>query len=158
MKAKTPTLEQFKAFARSNAPAARAVLAARVFAKIERARVDAYVRPIFDARTFEVAEKWRTVAGTPERITDPRDLYLCADDAACAEFFEACDAAHRAHGFTGPKGHCPALMAENRIIELERDLIDRAADLFGIASSDVWGADRKKYIELLIGACVKAGR
>lgn len=149
-----PTLEQFKAWAKDCAPAARAVLMARVFAQMERERVDAYIRPIFDSYRFTVAKEWRHGPEKDSIITRPKDLYLSDDEVLCAAYFEDCDKAHRAHGFKGPHGHCPALTAEHLVMVAESALIGLAKPLFGL--EDVYGDDRAKYLELLIGACLKA--
>ncbi len=146
------TLEQFKKFSLDVAPAARAVLMARVFAEMERERVDAYIRPIFDSYGFTYGAITRgELSGL---IPDPKHLYLADDGPIVADYYAECDAAHRAHGFTGPQGHCPALIAENLVITTERLLIELAEPLFGI--KDVYGENRVKYLELLIGAALKA--
>ena len=108
------------------------------------------ILPIFEAYHFETLP---TIHNAPP-VTDPKHLYLCADEVQVAAYFEECDKAHRAHGFTGPQGHCPALTAEYLVIRTEQALIDLAKPLFGI--EDVYGDDRKRYLELLIGACIKA--
>lgn len=151
----TPTLEAFKSFSLDIAPAARAVLMARVFAQMERERVDAYIKPIFDSYKFTVSAKFSRHE-TGEVITSPKDLYLVEDleDPLVLAFYADCDDAHRANGFTGPKGHCPALKAESLLMATEQALIDLAKPMFGI--EHVYGEDRTKYLELLIGAALKA--
>lgn len=150
---RSPSLAEFKRFSADVAPAARAVLMARVHAELTRERVDAYIRPVFERYTFTVRPEWGTVEG--ERITDPKRLYLSAEEDLVASYFEDCDQAHRAHGFTGPKGHCPALVAEHLLVQAEQCLIDLASPLFGV-KLDVYGDDRKRLLELLIGAALKA--
>lgn len=152
---RTPTLAEFKRFARDVAPAARAVLMARVFAEMERERVRAYIRPIFDKYGFTYGAEWGdSHAGEP--IPDPEHLYLADDEVQVACYFEECDRAHRAHGFTGPHGHCPALVAENLQRVAEGHMIDFAAELFGVNFSGVYGEDRKRLLDLLIGAALQA--
>jgi hypothetical protein len=73
-----------------------------------------------------------------------------------AEFFAACDNAHRAHGFKGPIGHCPALTAEGIHREAVRALLSAAEPLFGIEPDELYGDNRKRYVDLLLGACLKA--
>lgn len=152
---KPPTIGQFKRWARDCAPDARAVLLAQAFMELERERVDAYIRPIFDKYGFEVAAKWQE-RGRTAAITVPRDLYLCDDEVQVACYFEECDQAHRAHGFTGPKGHCPALVAEGLHRTAKACLVGLAEPLFGIEWGQIFGADEKRYLDLLIGACLKA--
>lgn len=145
------TLPAFKQWAKDCAPAAKAVLMAQAFAELERARVDAYIGPIFEKyQPWEVAERWRDKLSS-ERIRTPRDLYLCEDEAQLTAFYAECDAAHRAHGFKGPQGHCPALTAEHLLTQAEHCLIELAQPLTGI--EHVYGEDRVKYLKILIGAC-----
>jgi hypothetical protein len=155
--AKTPTLEEFKKWSRDCEPAARAVLMARVFADMERERVAAYIEPLFRSYHFEIDPKWRE-RGIEPTIKTSHDLYLAdLDDPLVAAFYADCDKAHRDHGFTGPAGHCPALRAESLVRETERALMDLADPLFGIGS-DLYGDNRAKYLELLIGACFARDR
>jgi len=149
----TPTLDEFKALSRAIAPAARAVLMARVHAEMERARVDAYIRPIFDTYRFDDLPKIHDYTGP---IADVDHLYLCADEQQVAAFFAECETAHRAHGFTGPAGHCPALTAEHLVVVVETELIKLATPTFGIEPQQLYGENRAKYLELLIGAALKA--
>lgn len=145
------TLPAFKQWARECAPAAKAVLMAQAFAELERARVDAYILPIFQSYQphFRVNPKWAERYG--ELVQTPRDLYLCDQEAIVQDYFEDCDRAHRAHGFKGPHGHCPALTAEHLLTQAEHCLIELAKPLTGI--ENVYGEDRAKYLKILIGAC-----
>lgn len=154
MAPKHVTLPEFKQLARDVAPAARAVLMAQAFMELERERVDAYVRPILDRYGFTVAEKWRE-RGRPERIENTRDLYLCDDEPGLRAFYAECDEAHRAHGFKGPAGHCPALVAEHLHRVTQQALIDLAAPAFGIDPEALYGGLREKFLKLIIGAALK---
>jgi hypothetical protein len=154
-----PTLEAFKHWAADCAPAARAVLLAQAFAELERERVDAYVRPIFDRYQFQYAAEWGDRrGGLSGPIPSPKDLYLCDDAPGLAAYYADCDDAHRAHGFTGPAGHCPALRAESLLLAAQNALIDLAKPLFGFDARDLYGEDRRKCLDLLLGACLKAER
>jgi hypothetical protein len=143
-------VEQFKQWAKDVRPAAKAVLMARVFAQMERERVDAYIQPILEDYAFKADAFEGKFRGGNETITKTSDLYL-TDDPRLPDFYAACDREHRKHGFTGPDGHCPALRAENLLMQAEQALIKLAEPLFGI--DDVYGDNRTKYLELLIGAC-----
>lgn len=145
------TLPAFKQWARECAPAAKAVLMARAFAELERERVNAYILPIFERYAFvDGLSRDEEHAGKP--IAKPDHLYLCTDEEQVQRYFAECDAAHRAHGFKGPQGHCPALTAEHLLCQTEHALIELAKPLTGI--DNVYGDDRRKYLEILIGACV----
>lgn len=151
MAAKTPTLAEFKSWSKDCAPAAKAVLMARVYADMERERVDAYIRPIFDSYHFTYGAHGRERQGHP--IESPKHLYCCDDEVQLKCYYADCDDAHRAHGFTGPIGHCPALTAEHLLIVTEGLLFDLAEPLLGIDGRTLYGENRAKYLELLIGAC-----
>lgn len=152
----TPDLQTFKLWAKTNAPVAKAVLMAQAYAELERERVDAYIAPILAKYAFKAdGFDGRYLGEYPQGITNVRDLYLCGDEPGLKAFYADCDEAHRAHGFTGPQGHCPALRAENLLIEAQNALIEVAKPLFGIESHNLFGDNRKKYLNLLIGACLK---
>ena len=147
-----PTMDQFRQWASDCAPAAKAVLMARAFAQVERERVEAYITPIFQAYRFEYAERWRDLHTGP--IPTVADLHLCDDTPLVAAFLADCDRAHRAHGFSGPTGRCPAHVAECRVIEAEHALMALAQPVFGIEPSSIHLDYRAEYLELLIGACL----
>lgn len=119
------------------------LLRANEFAAAERARVDAYVRPIFDRYGFADDEG--------RRIADPRSIYRCNDDEACGRYFAECDKVHREHGFTGPEGHCPALIAENDALKAQRAAIKSILPALGLdADAPVYGRLRDRLVELMI--------
>jgi hypothetical protein len=120
------------------------------FAQLERERVDAYVGPIFESFGF--------VDENGKKIEHQRDLFLSKDEALCKAFYARCDEAHRAHGFTGPAGHCPALSAENLLLTAEQALLEAASEFLGIEDLHIYidGEDRKKMLDLLLRACINA--
>lgn len=150
------SLEQFKRFSADTAPAARAVCMAQAFAELTRERVDAYVRPIFDSYGFTYSGDLAEKCGLSGPLPSPKELYLCDDEPALKAFYADCDEAHRAHGANLPAGHCPALHAEHLLIVTENALIDLAEPLFGIGVHNLYGENRRKYLDLLIGAGLKA--
>ena len=145
---RTPSLQEFKALAKSNRPLALAVCVAQARAECERERVDAYVRPIFDTYGFQCSAH-----GTSGPVANVGYLYLC-EDARIPEFYSACDRAHRAHGFTGPDGHCPALTAEYALVEAQNVLIDAGKKLLAIDNAVMSLAHRKQMLDLLLSACL----
>ena len=149
---KTPSVTEFKAFMSkrgSGGKLADAVFVAKAFAELERERVDKYVEPIFAKYGF-VNKR----SGEP--LLKSRDLYLAGDtpdvEAKCKEFYDECEVAHRANGFTGKVGNCPALCAENALMMAERALLIAAGEVFGIDGSDIYGKNREKMLDLLLGA------
>jgi hypothetical protein len=147
MSAIMPSLSQFKLWSKQHASLAMSVVAAQAFAQVERERVNAYIDPLFSEYGFKDED------GQP--IKDVRHLYLCRDEDLCADFYKACDYEHRKHGFTGKDGHCPALVAEHLQIIAESALIEAGAKLINI-ESDLYGDNRAKMLDLLLGACLKA--
>ena len=106
------------------------VLAARLVAEATREAVDAYIEPLFATYEF-YADQLPCDSG--RKLTSSRDLWLSKDDEQAAKFYAACDAAHAAHGWELPgPGYCPALMAENEVIEAENELLKAAAEHFGL--------------------------
>ena len=151
-----PNVEQFKQWAADNADLGHAVAMAQAFAQVQRERVDAYIKPIFEDFGFEYSQKTELRSGRTGRIPSPRDLYLCDDEAGLARFYECCDQEHRKHGFNGPHGHCPALVAENLLMEAERYLLEAGSKFFGVDFTMIFGEQRKQATDLLMGATIKA--
>ena len=146
---KQPNLDEFKAWAKAHRMDAMTVCAAQAIANVERERVDAYIRPIFDRFTFLNKR-------TGEQITNPDDLYLAEDPRLDegGEYWEACDAAHRDHGFTGKRYYCPALIADPDLIKSQNKFLRLGCDLFGLEDIPSMPDHRKKMLDLLLGACL----
>lgn len=124
---------------------ADAVMVAMAKADVERKRVDAYIEPIFATFNFRDSR-------TGESIAHSRSLYLSDEEERVKEYYAACDAAHREHGFTGPDGHCPALVAENELLKAERKLLEVACKWLDFDVDLLYGENRKKMLDLLLGA------
>lgn len=118
----------------------RTWLAAEAAAKSTRAKVDAYIQPVFER--FSFTSKWD---GKP--ITKPNDLYLTDED--CTAYYAACDIAHREQGYNLPEGHCPALVAEHEQLKAEWALLEAAGKLLGIDGLGLWGDNRKQLLDIL---------
>ncbi len=152
--------QQFTEWARAHRDLALTVCKAQATAIVIRERVDDYIKPIFDSFGFTysgtLAERLdrragEKLVGKPLKI---EDLHLC-DDPRMQEYFDACDAAHRAHGFDLPKGHCPALHAKHLLVQAEGLLIDAAKPLAGIERYMlIKNGNEKEYLDLLIKACL----
>ena len=99
-------------------PIVERLIKAREHAKKERARVQAYILPIFNRYEFYTADDMRGPGETRERITDENQLYLTdLDSDLYKQYCAECARAHRENGFTGPEGNCPALMAEHEALK-----------------------------------------
>jgi hypothetical protein len=144
------TAAEFRQWSLAHKSLAQAVCKAKAFAELERVRVDAYVLPIFNSFGF--------VDEAGEKIQNPIDLYLCEDATMCTAFYAQCELAHRAHGFTGPEGHCPALTAEALVITAENALLQAGCEFLGLKEmpSALYGNKRKEMLDLLLKACVGA--
>lgn len=154
---KQPTIQQFKDWCKEHRDLAMAVCKAQPIAEVTRKKVDAYIKPIFDQFEFYVSEEFDGRPGNAgERILTPRDLYLTdLNTPTVAEFYAACDAEHKRQGFDDLEpGFCPALIAENLLIEAQNALMEAANPLFGLAQNPYMPEDREKYLKLLLGACL----
>ena len=153
--------QQFKEWALDNRDLALAVCQAQAAALVVRDKVDSYIKPIFESFQFTycgpLAERLDRRAG-PKFLGTPlkyEDLHLC-DDPRLPDFFDACYAAHLAHGYDDlPKGHCPALQVESLLIAAQGALIQAAEPIAGIKRYMLVARGiEKEYLDLLIGACV----
>ncbi len=168
-----PTIEEFKTWCRDNAKLALAVCEAQAVAETIKLYEDAYIKPIFDSFNFIYEgnavtrldiRRGEKLAGKP--IPSPDDSNFCllhGEDEPeqikikLRAYYAACDAAHREHGYTDlPEGHSPTLRAEHLHRQAEWALMDSAGPLFGLTEHPYMPDDRKRYLELLIGSCIKA--
>ena len=136
---------------------AETVCLAQAFAECERERVDAYIAPVFARFNFVIGPTMAAhYKDGGQRITDPGKLYLCEDEEQCKAYYAACDDAHRAHGFTGKPGYCPALIAEALLIDAQNCLLRVGCDLLGLDDIPAMPEHRAKMLDLLLGACLKS--
>lgn len=141
------TVRKLKSWARTNLELATLALKAKVFADLERERVNAYILPIFASYGFT-----NDLDGSGALLTDPRKLYLSSDEERCTIYFADCDRAHREHGYEGEAGTCPALVAEDLQIKAENLLLDSLGKFIGVdvpLSLEL----RAKALDIAIGAC-----
>lgn len=165
-------------WARDNAKLALAVCEAQAYAEVTKERVDPYVQPIFDTFNFICEGVFaENFDASPRRADDEeksvgRKIKTPYDREFCwlhgpeeseeikdklRRYYEAVDAEHRRQGYHDLEpGHCPALRAQNLHTEAENALIHSGCDLFGVDSHQLYGNNRQKYLELLMGVCIKA--
>jgi hypothetical protein len=163
---RTPTITEFKAWARNNKELAHAVLMAQSYAETKRKQVDAYIAPIFAKFKFYPSDDMLSMKGTDsrrgvanEQITDIRDLYMTdLEGVEYLTFCKLCDDEHRKHGFTGKPGYCPALMAEDMLIKAQNVLLESGCALLGLRDIPFAPAHRKQMLDLLIGGCFAKDR
>jgi hypothetical protein len=137
-----------------------AVLLATAVAEIERERCDKIQRRVLAEAEYMGARPSFTVpGGVPFRVTEPKDDWLM-DEADAKRYYAALDAAYAAAGYELDPGYCPALIAENAQCQVESAMIVAAGKWFPeFVDGDlprVWGPNRTKLVELLIGMVVNA--
>lgn len=139
------SIDTMKAWAKANKELAQTVVLARAFHAIEVERVAAYIEPLFETFSF--------VDEDGKAIESSESLYLSEDDELMSAFYDACDAAHHAHGFEGKDGHCPALEAESLMIQAENALLDSMSALIGANASKYYSM-RESSIAWAITVCL----
>jgi hypothetical protein len=168
-----PSIDEFKKWSRENARLALAVLETQAAAEVIKADEDAYIQPIFESFNFIFegngverldTRRGEKLAGKP--ILSPDDFNFCllhgpdeSDEikAKLRAYYEACASAHRAHGYRDlSEGQSPTLRAEHLHRQAEWALMDSAGPLFGLTDHPHMPDQRKQYLELLIGSCIKA--
>ena len=171
------SIADLQRWARDNARLALAVCEAQAFAEGTKERVSAYVQPIFDSFNFicegTMAERFdaspregdiEKFVGRKIKTQNDREFcWLHGPDESdeikdkLRRYYEAVDAEHRRRGYHDLEpGHCPALRAQTLHTQAENALIDSAHDLFPIDSHQLYGDNREKYLDLLMGVCIKA--
>jgi hypothetical protein len=126
-----------------------AVLTLRRIAASTRAKVDAYVAPVFARFEFYNDQEVQHDLKPRERITAVDRLYLSNDEPQRARFYAACEEAHAANGFPGLGDKCPALMAENAVRLAENALLSHAERHLCIPFSTAAPDIRRRAIELM---------
>lgn len=129
-------------------------LLARTHAELMREQVDKIMA--------EVLENY-PIYSTPrrgeesKRIYQGRYLYLSEDDKACNRAYELFDKAERAAGLKPddmPVTHCPALVAELLLSDVERAILEIVAPALGLDVDLIYGDTRKKMLDLIVRAVV----
>lgn len=137
-------------WARKNTALGLKVAAAMAYAEVERERVDAYEKPIYDSYQFR-DENGELV---------PYKNWLGVNDDRINDFFERMKDVHVEHGWKGDRDYHPALVAENALIEAENELLRLGAvEVMGIDPDSLIGSRldlRKKAIDMLLGMLLSA--
>jgi hypothetical protein len=141
--------------------AVNAYLMTRAYAETMRERVDIICRAVLAEAPLDVSEHFRE-HGRPEKILDPKLVYLCDDQAQLEDYWAETDKRERAEKLkpdTMPKTHCPALVAEDIQSQAENLLIDIAWPLVSPdgsedAKSMLYLERREKFLELVTGLVV----
>jgi len=119
--------------------AVNAYLMARAFAETRRDQVDKIEREILAeaplTNGFYETEGRRNHKEAGELITDPKDTWLCTNEAQLEEYYLECDNRARKAGLKPddmPTTHCPALVAERIQTETEWLICDNATTMLGL--------------------------
>lgn len=114
--------------------AVNAYLMARAYAETMRQAVDKVHRGIL--MESPVTNGLEVEHGEPARlIIDPKDTWLCTDDAMIQDYYAECDKQLREKGLKPddmPVDHCPALVAEHIQTQTEWLILDCAAEMMEI--------------------------
>lgn len=155
-----PATEDFKAKAHHAAISLRrdvnTYLLARAYAETKRAEVDKIQRQILaDDEYFAAKRLPKGRRGPRYRVTEPKDSWLMEEDDA-QRYYAKLNAIHLAAGFEdAAKGYCPALVAENLQVQAENVLLESASEELGNKiGSDIYGENRKKMLDLIVGLVV----
>jgi hypothetical protein len=151
------TLPNFQQWARDNKPLALAVSGARVFAEMEKERVNAYILPIFAKYEFYndlECEQTNSRRAERTRITNPALLYLSTDEEQVQRYYEETYDAHEQHGWTGERGYCPALVARHLQVQAENTLLESYQSQMDIETMCLTLEKRQRMLDLLLGACL----
>lgn len=120
------------------------------------------VREQVDKIETEVLENY-PIYSTPrrgeksERIYLGRYLYLSDDEQACNQAYELFDKAERAAGLKPDDmsvDHCPALVAELLLSDVENAILESVAPALGLDVGLIYGNNRKKMLDLIVRAVV----
>ena len=153
-----PNLKRWAASKEAQA-AFRAYLAAKAHAENTRARVDEYIGEVFKRFTFYPAADMGFCVegkevGPDGRILSPDHLHLTdLESANYKAFSDACDEAHKAHGYDVQPGICPALVAESAIVRMESALICSLSKALGFDFTRAYGSMRERLLKTAM-ACL----
>jgi hypothetical protein len=146
-----PTIDEFKQYARIECSELIATLiAARIFAEVERERVNSYVEPIFAQYDFRPSAEWLTRrGGMADAPLTRKDLYLTDLDApAYLEYCERVKDAHAANGWTGDRDFCPALVAESAVNDAENAVLVSLGRMMNAPFEKLYGEKREHALKL----------
>lgn len=150
------TLDTVKKASKALRTPVNAVILAQAHAELMRAKCDTIQRRLLGEREYFTSAEWEPRLAV-KRVVEPRLSYLMSDEDS-AVYLAALDAAYREAGYTELEpGQCPALIAEHLLMLAERALFECAERFFPeIQAGHLYGANRKKYLELLQGMVVNA--
>ena len=125
------------------------ILALRAKATETRAKVDAYLAPVFGRFKF-----FNDLDHKPGKekvpLTRADDLYLSTDEEQVKWFFMACDVAHKENGHNLSPGECPALIAEDEVRQAEKRILRMGREFFKVPFDLTTGEERAIVIALFV--------
>ena len=130
--------------------AVNAYLMAAAYAKAMRDRVDAVHAEILTECPIYAD------LDDGQQILRSRDLYLCSNEALCADFYAEANHRLRKMGIKPadmPDEHCPALVAENLECKSKNFLAEVSGRPFGVTAHKLLCAGIRKYDEWINLTC-----
>jgi hypothetical protein len=144
----------FRAKAQELRPLAVEYCAKKGIAEVLREQVDAIAKRVL----ADECPLYRDLEDG-ERVIEPKDYWLCEDEAALKAYYAAMDRELRAAGLKPDEmelDYCPALVAQNNAMEARRQIIRVMAPLVGIERNLLWGDKEDQFFELVMGLIFKA--
>jgi hypothetical protein len=87
----------------------------------------------------------------PPVITTPKDLYLCEDEQACAEYYAGLAKLHPQAGFTlADPTHCPACVSQHKLARCEQAMLAHAEAKLGIPFTETHLELRERALNILM--------
>ena len=145
---------ELRAKAMNMRPMAVRYCALKVMAENIRAEVDKVQRRLL----LEECPLFKDLDGGG-RIIDPKDYWLCQDEAACKAYYAAQNRELRAAGIKPDEmddKKCPALVAEHDVIKARRAIVDALAPLVAIDPQRLYGEKEEQFFELALGLILNA--
>lgn len=146
------SIDTFKTFfRRADVKAAqRSLASATRIAESTRKHVDGYIVPLLDTFNLTVDRETSRKELRGTKITNPDHLYLSTNEKECARFYDACDVAHKAHGYTVKPGYCPALITATEQTDAENALIRLIGEVMPAFKKGIYGEKRAELLALLM--------
>lgn len=153
---KAPAIQaaELRAKAMNMRPMAVRYCALKVIAEDLRAAVDKVQRRLL----LDECPLFKDLDGG-DRVIDPKDYWLCQDEAACKAYYAAQNRELRAIGIKPDDmddEFCPALVAEHDVIKARRAIIDALAPLVDIDPQYLYGEKEDKFFELAMSLILNA--
>ena len=142
--------------------AVNSYLLARAYAETMREAVDKIQRQALEEAPLKNGFERFEI----NKITDPKQAYLCTDENQLKDYYAECDSRERQAKLKPPDmpfDHCPALVAEHLQVQTEWLICENAAEMLGLEFEGkelnnrllCLGLEkRQRFIDLVVGLVV----